>query len=209
MPDLSAATVIDRELLRRVTTACDLESLRSGPHGRRDERGWIMRDAGGRKVGEATVRSLWITEIWPAFMPPACLAVLTLEKPDRRLGVFAHKTYSQGAEHPPSTLSAEPPTLLTAGPLEVPDDWDDPVVSTLRRLDCWSSEPRLYLDGRGYTLYADTWDARMALMFSNPHTPAFRSLEQAFLSVAGMLAARDDTGSIDDYVQHWARYVVG
>ncbi len=209
MPNLSAATIIDLELLQCVIAACNLESLRSGPHVRRDERGWIMRDASGRKVSETTVRSLWITEIWPAFMPPACLAVLTLAKPDRHLGVFARKTYPQGAEHPPSTLFAEPPTLSTVGPLGVPSDWDDPVVSTLQRLDYWSSDPQFYLDGRGYTLYADTRDARMALIFSNPHTLAFQTLERAFLDAARMLATLDDTGLVDEYVQRWARYVVG
>ena len=84
--------------------------------------------------------------------------------------------------------------------------WNDPIVAALRRLDGWTANRHITLDGRGYTLFADTSDARLAIEFSNPRTPSLQELECALLHAARTLAARDAKGVIAAYVESWAPY---
>jgi hypothetical protein len=206
MSNLTAATVIRPSLLGCITAACGLEQLNTGRHVRRDERGWIMRDENNRIVDALTVQALWLAEIRPAFMDIACLAMLTTEH--HRLGLFAIETHPWAAEYPPHMMPIVPPTMVCTGPIALDAEWADPVSAALRQLEGWSSDPPacVTLDGIGYTLFAENWDAQLAIEFSNPGRPWLVVLEDALLRAARMLAAKDSKGVIAPYVDGWTPY---
>jgi hypothetical protein len=110
------------------------------------------------------------------------------------------------ADYPPQTMPIVPPTLVTVGPLVLEQEWVDPLTGLLQHLGVPQSDAVLRLDGSHYTLYVETWAIALALAFGVPRTAPLIELERALLRTAGALAAKDSTGTIAEYVQHWRRH---
>lgn len=204
---LTPEMVLDGALLRAMAALFGMDKLYGGEGVRRDERGWIVRDAQGRKVPQPVARSLWVAEIRPAHLEPACLAVI--DTAQRRMAGFVIETHPWFAEYPPSIMPIVPPTMVRIGPVDVDAAWDDPLIGALGYLD---SSPRdhdqaLALDGRAYTLFAGDCGSQIALAFSNPVTPSLIRVEQSILQVAKLLVAHDSTGALAQYIERWTRYM--
>ncbi len=196
--------VLGAGFLRSMAALFDMDKLYGGEGVRRDERGWIVRDAQGQKVYRPVARSLWVAEIRPAHMEPACLAVVTTQH--WRMAGVVIETHPWVADYPPSLMPIIPPTLVQIGPLDLDADWDDPVATAIGRLEGWPRDQVWALDGRAYTLFAGTSGSRVALEFSNPVIPSLVRLEHGLLDVARLLVAQDATGRLGTYVDGWARY---
>lgn len=202
MKQLIPEMVLDDGLLQAMAAIFGMDALHGGAGVRRDERGWIVRDDHGRAVSQPVARSLWVAEIRPAHMDPACLGVVTIE--ERRMAGFVIETHPWVAEYPPHIMPIVPPTLVCGGPVQLDAAWDDPVVAALGRLEEWPRDDGVTLDGRSYALFMGTSHSQLALQFSNPRVPALMALEDSLMQVARLLIAHDRTGVLAPYVEQWS-----
>lgn len=179
MYSLAVSDIMNAWTIEIVTKALGLEDLRTGRHARRDER--------GLRVDTLIVEKLWLAEIRPAFMNPACLAFFLIDK--QQFAVFAIK---------------EEPAARLFGPIE--GDWIRPIARVMQHLDVWSANGGISLDGISYSLFTETRDAQFALCFTTPHVDSLKNLGEILLRLAERVSASDTTNTASDYVNKWMAY---